>query len=75
MELIARILVVSFTFLLTLLYILFGKENEKVKRIMDNFYVRMTFITIIVLSTVYDPLIALLLSIIFIFRYKDNSLK
>jgi hypothetical protein len=75
MELIARILVVSLIFLLTLSYILFGKENEKVKRIMDNFYVRMIFITIIVLSTVYDPLIALLLSIIFIFRYKDNSLK
>ena len=75
MELIARILVIAFTFVLTLLYILFGKENEKVKRIMDNFYVRMIFITIIVLSTKYDPLIALLLSIIFIFRYKDNSLK
>ena len=75
MELIARILVIAFTFVLTLLYILFGKENEKVKRIMDNFYVRMTFITIIVLSTKYDPLLALFLSIIFIFRYKDNSLK
>ena len=75
MELIARILVIAFTFVLTLLYILFSKENEKVKKIMDNFYVRMIFITIIVLSTVYDPLLALLLSIIFIFRYKDNSLK
>ena len=29
MELIARILVIAFTFVLTLLYILFGKENEK----------------------------------------------
>lgn len=75
MELIARLLVVLFVSILTISCMLFEKTNDKVKRIRDNFYVRMIFISVIVLCTVYDPLIALLLSINFIFMYKDNSIK
>ena len=62
MKNIARVLVLF----LTLMYVLFANEN--VKKITEDFYFRLTFIVIIVISTVYDPLVALMLSIVFIYN-------
>ena len=68
MKNIARVLVLF----LTLMYVLFANEN--VKKITEDFYFRLAFIVIIVLSTVYDPLVALMLSILFIFNSSENIL-
>ena len=61
----------SLVLLLTLMYIVFANEN--MKKITEDFYFRLAFIVITVLSTVYDPLIALMLSIIFIFNSVQNT--
>ena len=68
MKNIARVLVLF----LTLMYVLFANEN--VKKITEDFYFRLAFIVLIVLSTVYDPLVALMLSILFIFNSSENIL-
>lgn len=68
MKNIARVLVLF----LTLMYVLFANEN--VKKITEDFYFRLAFIVIIVVSTVYDPLVALMLSIVFIYNSSDHIL-